>query len=359
MISKSDILIIGGGIAGGSLAAKIAPHASVTLLEAEANFAYHSTGRSAAMWEPFYGHDIIRKLCWASEAELVARDVLTPRGVLYLYEPNGPRETFDVMLSQPGAERLSVADAVALVPILRPEVFSEAALGSKAQDIDVDKLLQCFLREARAAGATLVTNARVNEIHRDEHWIVDTDAGSFVADIIVNAAGAWADLVAKLAGVAPMNIQPKRRSMARIPAPGGHDVSGWPMVVSASEDWYAKPDAGKLLVSPADQDPIDAMDAWPDDMVLAEGIARYEAFVTEPVTRVETTWAGLRSFPPDNVPVVGFDPTVAGFFWVAGQGGFGIETSPAMSDIAAALLQGKSPAVDANIVAALSPARFE
>ncbi len=355
-MTHSDILIIGGGIAGGSLAAKIAPHRSTTLLEAEANFGTHSTGRSAALWEPFYGLDIIRKLCWASEAELITRDVLSPRGILYLQEADRPRDTFEDILKQPGAQHLDVAAAQAMIPILRADAFVEAAYGPKAQDIDVDKLFQSFLKEARAAGAMLVTNARVTAIRHEAHWIVDTPAGTFTANTIVNAAGAWADQVATLAGITPLGIQPLRRSMARIPAPGGHDISRWPMVVSAAEDWYAKPDAGKLLVSPADEDPVAPMDAWPDDMVLAEGIARYEAFVSEPVTRVEHSWAGLRSFPPDRTPAIGFGGE--GFFWCAGQGGYGIETSCALSDLGAALLQGEAPSLDPAIVAALSPARF-
>ncbi len=355
-MTHSDILIIGGGIAGGSLAAKIAPHRSVTLLEAEAHVAYHSTGRSAAMWEPFYGLDIIRQLCLASEAELIRRDVLSPRGVLYLQEPDQPRDTFNEILAQPGAQRLSVAEAQDLMPILRDDVFTEAAFGEKAQDIDVDKLLQSFLRDARAAGANQITNARVTAIRRDGHWIVETTAGSFTADIIVNAAGAWADHVARMAGINPIGIQPLRRSMARIPAPGGHDVSTWPMCVSAAEDWYSKPDAGKLLVSPMDEGPVEPMDAWPEDMVLAEGLARYEAFVTEPVTRVEHSWAGLRSFPPDRTPVIGFGGD--GYFWCAGQGGYGIETSCALSDLGAALLRDEPPTLDPAIVAGLSPTRF-
>ena len=355
-MSHTDILIIGGGIAGGSLAAKIAPHKSVTLLEAEDNFGTHSTGRSAALWEPFYGLDIIRKLTWASEAELMRRDVLSPRGILYLQEADRPRDTFEDILRQPGAQHLSVAEAQAMMPILRDDAFVEAAYGPKAQDIDVDKLFQSFLKDARTAGATLITKARVESIRREGHWIVETPAGIFTADTIVNAAGAWADHVAALAGITPIGIQPMRRSMARIPAPGGHDVSTWPMVVSAAEDWYAKPDAGKLLVSPADEDPVEPMDAWPEDMVLAEGLARYEAFVSEPVTRLEHSWAGLRSFPPDRTPVIGFGGE--GFFWCAGQGGYGIETSCALSDLGAALLRGEPPALDPAIVAALSPTRF-
>ena len=154
-----------------------------------------------------------------------------------------------------------------------------------------------------------------------------------------------------------LGIQPFRRSVARLPAPGGHDVSKWPMLLSATETWYAKPDAGKWLVSPADADPVAPMDAWADDMVLAEGLARYQEFVTEEVTRIEGNWAGLRSFAPDRTPVVGFDPVAKGFFWLAGQGGYGVQTSPALSVLAAELLAGRVPAFDVDIIAGLSPAR--
>jgi glycine/D-amino acid oxidase-like deaminating enzyme len=176
--------------------------------------------------------------------------------------------------------------------------------------------------------------------------------------ILVDAAGAWADRIAAMAGIAPLGLTPLRRSMARIPAPGGRDVSAWPMIFGAGESWYAKPDAGKLIVSPAEEDPAEPHDAWADDMVLAEGLARYEARVTEPVTRVETSWAGLRTFAPDRCLVLGPDPLDPAFVWCAGQGGYGFQTSPAASALVAALVAGTAPDLPPEVVAALAPDRF-
>jgi D-arginine dehydrogenase len=189
---------------------------------------------------------------------------------------------------------------------------------------------------------------------------VATAAGAFEAPVIVNAAGAWADTVAQLAGVATLGLTPLRRSAAILPAPEGRDVSSWPAVCSMSETWYAKPEAGKLMVSPADEDPVEPHDAWPDDMVLAEGLDRYERAVTVPVTRVERSWAGLRTFAPDRTPVVGFDPAAEGFFWLAGQGGYGIQTAPALSRLAGALLTGGdgTRVLAADVVSALAPGRL-
>ena len=189
-------------------------------------------------------------------------------------------------------------------------------------------------------------------------WAVTTAAGIFEGKLLINAAGAWVDQVAALAGVQPLGFQPYRRSMARIPAPGGHDVSGWPMMFGAGELWYAKPDAGALIVSPAEEHPMDPHDAWADDMVLAEGLARYEEFVTEPVTRLISNWAGLRTFAPDRVLVIGPDANDPTFFWLAGQGGYGFQSSPAASQLAADLIGGRATGLSAELVASLSPARF-
>ena len=176
--------------------------------------------------------------------------------------------------------------------------------------------------------------------------------------MLINAAGAWADQIAVLAGLPPLGLTPMRRSMARIAAPGGHDVARWPMLMGAAESWYAKPDAGALIVSPAEEHPMQPQDAWADDMVLAEGLARYEEMVTAPVTRLIASWAGLRSFLPDRVPALGPDPVAPGFFWVAGQGGYGFQSAPAASALVADLVAGRAPALDPDIVRALDPARF-
>jgi glycine/D-amino acid oxidase-like deaminating enzyme len=232
-------------------------------------------------------------------------------------------------------------------------------LADHAWDIDTDLLLQGFARTARSHGAEFRLSAKVTAIARIAGgWRVTAGGQEITARLLINAAGAWVDEVAKLAGIAPLGFQPNRRSMARIPAPGGHDVSKWPMIFGCGETWYAKPDAGALIVSPAEEHPMDPHDAWPDDMVLAEGLARYEDMVTEPVTRLLSSWAGLRTFAPDRVLVIGPDPVEPSFIWLAGQGGYGFQTSPAASQLAADLTLGRPPELDADLVAQLSPARF-
>ncbi|MCX8509670.1 MAG: FAD-binding oxidoreductase, partial [Rhodobacteraceae bacterium] len=186
----------------------------------------------------------------------------------------------------------------------------------------------------------------------------ETAKGAFEGRILINAAGAWVDEVARMAGVVSPGFTPMRRSMARIPAPDGLDVSGWPMVFGVGESWYCKPDAGAMIVSPAEEHPMDPHDAWADDMVLAEGLARYEARMTAPVTRLLASWAGLRTFAPDRVPVIGFAPRRDDYFWLAGQGGYGFQTAPAISAFVAERIGGHPSGVGAGIAAAVDPARF-
>jgi glycine/D-amino acid oxidase-like deaminating enzyme len=258
-----------------------------------------------------------------------------------------------------GLARISVEEARAIVPVLNPETLAHAAYSEAAQDIDTDRLIQGFARAAKADGGAIVTGARATAIARtDTGWVVTTAKGAHEGRLLVNAAGAWVDQVAGMAGIAPLGFTPLRRSMARIPAPGNHDLSGWPLLFGPGETWYAKPDAGALLVSPAEEDPMEPHDAWADDMVLAEGLARYEEMVTEPVTRLIASWAGLRTFAPDRRLVIGVSPQDPDFFWCAGQGGYGMQSSPAASRLVADLVGGTAPEIDADFVAALSPARF-
>jgi glycine/D-amino acid oxidase-like deaminating enzyme len=354
-----DFLIIGGGIAGVSAAARLADLGSVLLLEAEDALAHHASSRSAAMYEPRYGAPAVVGLSMASgDYFRSVPDVLTPRGLMLVAKAEA-RDGFEHDLKAMEYDPISVAEARAIVPILNPDVVALAGYAAHADDVDTDLLIQGFAREAKSRGAQIVTRAKVTAITRDSAgWRVDSNAGSFAARMIVNAAGPWVDQIAALAGVQPLGFTPYRRSMARIPAPGGHDVSGWPMIFGPGEDWYAKPDAGALIVSPAEEDLMEPHDAWADDMVLAEGLARYEEMVTEPVTRLISSWAGLRTFSPDRVLVIGRDPREPSFFWLAGQGGYGFQTCPAASRLAADLIGGRAPELDADLVAALSPARF-
>ena len=355
-----DFLIIGGGIAGISAAARLSHLGTVTLLEAEDHFAHHASGRSAALFEPNYGLPPVVALSQASDHWLREANggVLSPRGFMLVA---GPEEEVDFRAdaSDLGLDPIGLDAAQAMVPVLNPATVAFAAHASHAWDIDTDRLLQDFAREARGNGAELLTRSRVTAIRREAgFWRVETAAGAHEGRMIVNAAGPWADEVAAMAGIAPIGFTPLRRSMARIPAPAGHDTRGWPLLMGVRESWYAKPDAGALIVSPSEQDPSHPHDAWPDDMVLAEGLARYEAMVSAPVTRLLASWAGLRTFAPDRVLVIGPDPAEPGFFWLAGQGGYGFQTSAAASRLVADLVGGGVPELDPATVSALSPARF-
>lgn len=355
----SDFLIIGGGIAGISAAARLSELGSVVLLEQESTLAHHASGRSAALYEPHYGNKTIVEFSLASGDFLRGiENILSPRGVMMVGSPEtdelARREAAEMNL-----DAISFAEAAAIVPILKPGQVTFTAYAKHAFDIDTDLLIQTFLRHARERGAQVVTSAPVTALVRDTGgWTATTPVGEFSARIVINAAGPWVDHVAALAGVAPLGFTPLRRSMARIPAPGGLDLSGWPMMFGAGEGWYAKPDAGALIVSPGEEDPSEPMDAWADDMVLAEGLARYEEMVTEPVTRIIANWAGLRTFSPDRVPVVGFAPQAPGFFWLAGQGGYGFQSSPAISQLVGDLIGGRAPVMPSEAIAAVSPARF-
>lgn len=365
-MTHPDIIVIGGGIAGVSAAAELAAHANVLLLEGEAQIGYHSTGRSAAIFIRNYGNATLRALnaaaapIFENPTEISDRSLLSPRGEL-MVAGEAEMETLEAYCEgATGIERLTGAEAAELVPIFRPGPIAGAVLERDAQDIDVDRMLQGYARLLKSRGGRIVTGAQVQAITRGHSaWQVTAGDETHTAPVVVNAGGAWADPVAELAGLRALGIQPYRRSAAIIPAPEGHDVERWPLFGAITETWYAKPEAGKLMVSPADEDPVDPHDAWPDDMVLAEGLYRFEQAVSHPVTRLEHSWAGLRSFAPDRTPVVGFDPRAEGFFWLAGQGGYGVQTAPALARFAAALITGQTPELPAATVVALSPDRFD
>ncbi len=354
----TDFLIIGGGIAGLSTGARLSQHGKVTVLEAEEALGYHASGRSAALFEESYGPSSVVALNKAS-AEFMRTEnggYLTPRGLM-LVGGKDQASGFERDMVDLNMQVITTGDARARVPILDPETLGFAAVSTAAFDIDTDRLLQDFARVIRGNGGEVLTKSKVTAIRKARHWIIEA-GGTYEADTLINAAGAWVDEVAAMAGIAPIGIIPKRRSMARLPAPGGHDVKDWPMMLGVGEAWYAKPDAGKLLVSPSEADPVPPHDAYADDMVLAEGLARYEEMVTEPVTRVETNWAGLRSFAPDGTLVLGPEPADPSFIWVAGQGGYGFQTSPAASQLVADRVIGAAPDLDAETIAALSPERL-
>ncbi len=355
---EADVAIVGGGVAGLSAGAFLADAAQVVLLEAEEALGYHASGRSAALYEESYGKPEVNELARASRPVFDELGVLSPRGFMMIV-PRGEEERHAEEAADPRLEEIGLDEALAWVPILRREAIGRVLVHRGAMDIDTDRLLQSYARRLRQGGGTILTRAPVEAIARaGGRWELRTPQGTVTAPVVIDAAGAWADRVAALAGLEPLGITPYRRSIARTPAPGGHDVSGWPMLFGAGESWYAKPDAGAWLISPAEEDPVEPHDAWADDMVLAEGIDRYQAFVTEEVTRVLTSWAGLRSFAPDRLLVLGADPAAPGFFWSAGQGGYGMQTSAAAGRLVADLVAGRPPALPPDLVAAFDPARL-
>jgi D-arginine dehydrogenase len=329
---------------------------------------YHSTGRSAAMYEPTFGPPAIRALTRASGEffhrppdGFCDRPLVTRRGVLLVVE-HGDEDRLGEFRSF-GYSDIDEPTARAMVPLIRPGGAVAFLFDGDTKDIDVNALHQGFLRQYRRAGGETVYGTAVECGRRNGGiWLLETSAGSFESLMIVIAAGAWCDEVAMRLGLAPVGLQPKRRSAAVVPGPEGTEVTGWPQVFPAREDFYCKPVAGKLMISPSDATPVEPHDAFADDLKLAEGIAAFERLIDHPVTRVEHSWGGLRTFAPDGNPVVGFDPTTQGVFWLAGQGGYGIQTSPALSVSAASLIRGEQEPTDLAAEGVtqqmLSPARL-
>jgi D-arginine dehydrogenase len=365
-----DVAIVGAGMAGASLAAFLAPHRSVALLEAEDRPGRHATGRSAAMSFESYGNGAIRALTRASRAFLLdppngfaAAPLLAPRDCLFVAD--APRAAgLDAIGALTATRRIPAAEAIARVPILDPAWLAAAVVDASGFEIDVAALHEGFLRTARNAGARLLVDARDLVLERrGRRWRLATAAGTVDAAVVVDAAGAWADEVARRAGVRPVGLVPMRRTALLVPAPAGVAVGEWPLVIDVDETFYFKPDGGRLFLSPANEDASEPCDAQADELDVALAVDRFERATTHRVARVEHRWAGLRSFVADRTPVVGFDPIAPGFFWLAGQGGYGIQTAPALARTAAALLLGaalpedvRREGVDAGTLAPARPA---
>ncbi len=349
--TAADVCIIGGGIAGAGAAFEIAAFASVILLERETHCGLHATGRSAASFSETYGNDTIRRLALTSRGFLAGPPtgfcdypLLKPRGTVTVARADQTDLLAEALQRAralvPSVARLDPAEALARVPILRHEAVAAAMIEPHAMEIDVDGLHRGFLRGAVRRGARVVVGAGVTVIERSSGgWRIVTPVGAFEAPIIVDAAGAWADGIAELAGLRPLGLVPKRRTAFHIPAPAGLDIAAWPLVDDIGESYYFKPDAGQIFVSPADATPSPALDAYPDDLDVAIGVDRFERATTLDVRRVSRAWAGLRTFAFDGSPIVGPDPAAESFIWLAGQGGYGIKTSPALSRACAALIR--------------------
>ncbi len=373
MTKSADIIVIGGGIGGVSAAYELAgQRSSVLLLEAEEQLAYHSTGRSAALFISNYGPPSVRALSAASRGFLMSppdgfaeHALVRPRGILTVAEEGHEKDFTAFLADATGVQAISPDEALAKVPVLRRERLAEAAYEADAREIDVHALHAGYVRGLRVRGGRIQTGARVLALsRRGAAWIAETTAGTYAASVVLDAAGAWADEVAALAGLHPLGLVPKRRTAIIVEGPGeAWDSSAWPVVGDVCHTWYFKPEAGgKLMVSPGDETPMPPCDVRPDELDIALTVDRFEQAVNLPVRRVEHSWAGLRTFAPDGTLVIGWDPRAEGFFWLAGQGGYGIQTAPAAARLAAALIC-RNPDLGENLgawldVAVLAPGRL-
>ena len=354
-MSQFDFIVIGAGMAGASVASELAAHSTVLMLEAETQAGYHTTGRSAALFTRAYGPAPIRALTRASEAFLRAPDspwldgpLLTKRRAMYVARAD-QQVAYQALQDELGdaVKPLGGAEAMGLVPLFREGHIKNALIDETASDVDVNALHQHFLREFRARGGTTKLKARVERLERTgQSWTVTASGEEFKAGAIINAAGAWCDEVAQMAGSAGLGLVPKRRTVLLVDCPPEHDSDGWPMVIDAQEEFFMKPEAGKLLISPADETPSSPCDAQPEDFDIAVCVDRIERTFEISIARIDQKWAGLRSFFSDKSPVAGYDPVLPGFFWLAGQGGYGIQTAPALARLSAALALGNSVPAD-------------
>ena len=350
-----DFVIVGAGIAGASLAYALSPHASVAMLEQESQPGYHATGRSAALFSETYGTPTIRGLTCASRAFLSSpppgfaeHPILSERGVMHV-AMRGQEDALAASMALArqtavGAIELDAAQTIARCPVLRADAVLGAVYEHDAMDIDVHALHNGYLKGMRARGGQLFTSARLASARfADGVWTIALDDGRTVAGrVLVNAAGAWADVVATRCGVPPIGLQPRRRTAFTFDPPAGLSIAGWPTVIGIDESYYFKPDAGQLLGSPANADPVDPHDVQAEEIDVATGIFHIEEVSTMRIRRPTHVWAGLRSFVGDGDLVVGHDELAPRFFWVAAQGGYGIQSAPAVARLAASALLGQA-----------------
>ncbi len=366
--SSPKVIVIGGGIAGLSVAAAVQEWASVTLIEREDHLGYHASGRSAALFAETYGNTTVRALSVASRPAIVdggfAEHV---RGALH-FGGHGDDRMVDELARKyqalvPSVRRLSPDEVNRLIPVIRADTTCGGVYEPGALDIDTGKMVHACAASLKARGGTVISGEEVLEISRlASHFLVRTSAGSHTADMVVNAAGAWVDVVAERAGLPGLGFAPKRRTAFMFDPPEGLDARNWPLAVDLHERFYFKPDAGKLIGSLADETDTPPCDAYPDDLDVAIAVDRIEQATEFRIGRPQRPWAGLRTFAPDRTPVVGFDPRLPGFFWLGGQGGYGFQVSLTLARIASALLGDAGMPEDVAGLGvtfdALSPDRF-
>ena len=369
-----DFIIVGAGMAGASCAYFLAGEGSVLLLEMESQPGYHTTGRSAALFAPSYGNEQIRALSIGGKPFFFdppegfsETPLLTPRGALFISREDQlatMNEMYDDISGMlPSVQRLTAAEVREIIPVMREDYVAGGMLDEESMDMDVHALHQGFLRGARAKGMQQVTGARVEGLKRDGNsWQVMAGGETYTAPVVINAAGAWCDEVAALAGAKKVGLVPMRRTGIIFDGPTDVPFHDWPAFVDIDENFYCRPESGALMGSPADETPMDPCDVQPEELDIAIAVDRLQKATTLEVRRVNRSWAGLRSFVKDKTPVVGFDPQVEGFFWLAGQGGYGIQTAPGMGRTSAALAAGKPVPDDllktGVLATELSPERF-
>ena len=357
MSEKFDIAVIGGGIAGISAAARLSKHAKIGLWEQEDFLAHHSSSRSAAVFISDYGNSDVCELNLITFSELQSKfpNILKQRGLMSL-EKKGETGKFNKQAKSLGLSPISVIEAKEKASIIDLKSVKQAAWRDDVFDIDTDLLIQALRKECLSNGVQIFTNSAINKIERNnKKWILNSKIQS---ETLINASGAWADSIAKLANLKPKNIQPFKRSMARVEIDTSHNLSSLPVLFGSDDTWYAKPDAGSMIVSPADVSPCQPHDAWADEEDIAMGIYNFEMMVETKVRKLTSNWAGLRSFSPDQSLVIGPDADDPNFFWLAGQGGYGFQTCLAASQIAEDLLFNQSPQVPNNLSEKFSPYRF-
>ncbi len=343
-MQTAGVLVVGGGIAGLSVAARLAAHARVVVLEGESAPGYHASGRSVAFAHYGLGNAPVRDLTALSMAELAAHGSVHPALHIAQADQLAALDDLEAVHRHYGCDHARVGpdEARALMPALKPEACAAALLDHGSLKLDTHAMLQAHVASLKAAGGSLVTGARVSAIMREgAGWRVTTSAGDFRAPLMINAAGAWADEVARMAGVQPIGIEPRRRTVISFAAPEGEDVSRWPFTKTVGTGFYLLPEGrGQLLASSMDQTPSDPCDAAPEELDIAIAADRVEQATTLPIRSISHSWAGLRSFAPDELPVIGEAAGAPSFVWCAGQGGAGFQTAPALSRIAAAAALG-------------------
>lgn len=369
-MQSADIIVIGAGIAGVSAAAEMAADSRVVMVDMEQQPGYHASGRSAAYYATSYGKPLVQDITRSCEsfflnppAGFTEVELLRPRDCMFFARPD---QAASLEAMRAANERLEFLDEKAVrerVPVFRPGYLAGALHDRQGGDLDVDALLQGYLRLFRKRGGGFFNNHEVTAIVKSSnHWQVTAGGQVFEAPVVVNAAGGWADRMARLAGLEVFGVEPYRRTALTVEAPAGVEIEHWPEMVDVDEQFYFKPDAGLILISPADETPTPPVDAQPDEFDVAMGVYRFEQATGLDIRQVRASWAGLRTFAPDRLFVTGFDPRAEGFFWLAGQGGYGVQSAPAMAKMTAFLVTGAEPegefGVVRDYVQDVSPVRF-